>query len=161
MMEAYDSLSVFPDVQPALEKIKDIKDLRVVIHSNGTYEMVSSSVKNSLSPFVGLFQDIIGTDQCRRYKPAAEAYQHLAQKLGKDALDAKEMEKIWHVSSNPFDVAGARAVGLNSIWVDRKGTGWQDSLILSERGRPTKTVESLDAVVEIIKKAVDGESVSR
>jgi hypothetical protein len=30
--------------------------------------------------------------------------------------------------SNPFDVVGARAFGMNAIWVDRAGAGWTDRL---------------------------------
>ena len=159
MMKAYDSLSTFPDVKPAFSKLKEIGDLRIVIHSNGTHDMVSACIHNSpdLAPLASLFQEIVGIDVCRKYKPAAEAYHILAKRVGKDALDGKEMGEIWHVSSNPFDVAGAKAVGLNSIWVDRKGTGWQDALIPQERGRPSETVSSLEQVVEIMERLADGE----
>lgn len=158
MMEAYDSLSTFPDVQPCLEKIKEIKDIRVVIFSNGTHDMVSSSINNSpdLSPLASVFEDIIVVEHCRKYKPAHEVYQHLAEKMKKDTLDAKAMGQIWLVSGNPFDVVGGKAVGMNAIWVDRASSGWQDCLITSERGVPNEIVKSLDEVVGIIKRVAGG-----
>jgi 2-haloacid dehalogenase len=38
------------------------------------------------------------------------------------------LEKIWLVSGNPFDVVGARSVGMRAAWVDRGGRGWCDGL---------------------------------
>ena len=32
-----------------------------------------------------------------------------------------EMGEIWLVTSNPFDVVGARAAGMKAAWVDREG----------------------------------------
>ena len=84
MMKAYDSLSAFPDVQPTMEKIKQTRGLKAVVFSNGTHEMVSSSVNNSpdLSPYANYFQDIVVVEECRKFKPAPEAYNHLAKKGG-------------------------------------------------------------------------------
>lgn len=159
MMKAYDSLSTFPDVHPALEKLKEIKGIRMVIFSNGTYDMVSSSVRNSpdLSPFANDFNDLVVVEHCRRYKPAHEVYQHLADKTGKDTFDAQAMSEIWLVSGNPFDIVGGRAVGMSAIWVDRAGTGWQDCLIPTPRSQPSKIVRSLEEVVGIVDEVLAGE----
>ena len=61
MMKAYDSLATFPDVQPMLEKLRSTKEIKRVIFSNGTHDMVSSSVKNSpdLGPHSDIFDDIV------------------------------------------------------------------------------------------------------
>jgi 2-haloacid dehalogenase len=58
--------------------------------------------------------------------------------------------------SNPFDVVGARACGLNAIWVDRSGSGWSDQLGmgLGPGGRelaPTKIVKGLGEVAEYVR----------
>ena len=73
--------------------------------------------------------------------------------MGKDALNTKEMSEIWLVSGNPFDVVGGKSVGMNAIWVDRAGNGWQDSLLPNERGRPTEIVKSLEEVISIAMNA--------
>lgn len=76
VMKAYDSLSTFPDVQPMLDKLKDTKDIKRVIFSNGTHDMVYSSVRNSpdLSPHANIFDDIVSVDEVRKFKPAPETY---------------------------------------------------------------------------------------
>ena len=141
-----------------LEKLKGAKDTRAVIFSNGTHEMVSNCVKNSsdLSANSERFHDVVSVDDCRKYKPAHDVYAYLAEKMGKDALDAKGMSQIWLVSGNPFDVVGARAVGMSAIWVDRANTGWQDCLIPTERSQPNEIVKSLDEVVGVISKVANG-----
>ena len=63
-----------------------------------------------------------------------------------------KMDEMWLISGNPFDVVGARAVGMQAIWVDRAGGGWVDGLVEGELGRPTAVVKSLEEVVEIVQK---------
>lgn len=46
-MKAYDSLSTFPDVSPALTALDKAKDIVAVVFSNGTNSMVTNSVKSS------------------------------------------------------------------------------------------------------------------
>ena len=53
---------------------------------------------------------------------------------------------MWLVSGNPFDVVGARAVGMQAAWVDRAGKGWQDKL----GGEPTVVVRSLEEVADAV-----------
>ena len=155
LMQAYDSLSTFPDVQPMLDKLKEVKDIKKVIFSNGTHSMVSSSVKNSpdLSPHAKMFDDIVSVEDVRKFKPAPETYLHLAQKVGKDIHDMEQMGEIFLVSGNPFDVVGGRAVGMNAIWVDRAGNGWQDDMMPGSSNGPTEIVTSLDQVVDIAIRA--------
>ena len=58
------------------------------------------------------------------------------------------MGDIWLVSGNPFDVVGAKAMGMKAAWVDRAGSGWADQLVGGDLGRPT--VKGLDAVVDAV-----------
>lgn len=151
-MQAYDSLTCFPDVQPCMEKLKEMPNLKAVVFSNGTHDMVSRSVNNSpdLSPYANHFKDIVVVEECRKFKPAPETYNHLAKSVGKDVMSSKEMGEIWLVSGNPFDIVGGRSVGMNAVWVDRAGNGWQDSLVVNEKGKPTAIVKSLDEVISIV-----------
>jgi len=59
---------------------------------------------------------------------------------------------MWLVSGNPFDIVGARAVGMQAAWVDRAGNGWTDGLVPGAEGRPTLVVKGLGEVVEGVKK---------
>lgn len=148
LMKAYDSLSIFPDVAPVLEAIAKRNDLFPVVFSNGTHTMVSNSVNKSpdLSKHASVFKDIVVVEEPKRFKPAPESYAHLAKSVGKDPNNKEDMASMWLISGNPFDVTGARAVGMQACWVDRAGNGWQDALIEGDLGRPTAIVKSLEEV---------------
>ncbi|KAJ0425031.1 HAD-like domain-containing protein [Aspergillus carlsbadensis] len=146
LMKAYDNLSTFPDVKPTLTKLASIPTITPVVFSNGTQSMVSNSVHSSpdLSPHASIFTEIISVQSVRQFKPAPATYFHLAEKVGK----ASSLQEIWLVSGNPFDIIGARSVGLNAIWVDRAGKGWVDAAV--PRLRPTAVVNSLEGVLGVI-----------
>lgn len=154
VMAAYDNLSTFDDVQPLLERLQEAADIKAVVFSNGTHEMVQQSITSSpdLGPHSALFTDIISVDAMRKFKPAPETYVHLAEKVGKDPFNAEQMSEIWLVSGNPFDVVGGRGVGMNAIWVDRAGTGWIDGMQPRESGRPRAVVRGLGEVVQVVRE---------
>lgn len=172
LMAAYDALAVFPDVPAGLRAVQQqarggggAPPVEVVVFSNGTERMLSTSVGSSpdLKPFVsgggggGLFKKLVSVDEVRTYKPTAQAYSHLQAEADEDN-DAV----VWLVSANPFDVAGARSVGLRSAWIDRAGTGWVDRLgeaifgvgddVRKRRARPTVIARGVDQAVEEILK---------
>ncbi len=62
----------------------------------------------------------------------------------------EQMGEMWLVSGNPFDVVGAKAVGMKAVWVDRGGGGWADGLIEGENGGPDLVVRKLGEVVEAV-----------
>lgn len=144
-MKAYDSLSVFPDVEPALKKLASNTKMECVVFSNGTNSMVSNSVQKSqdLSPHASVFKQIVTVDDVKLFKPAPEVYQHLARCVGKVGNESD----MWLISGNPFDVVGARAMGMQAAWVDRAGNGWQDK----QGGEPTVILRSLGDLEEAVK----------
>ena len=146
-MEAYDSLDTFSDVAPALQALSRDSNITSVVFSNGTNNMVSNSVRSSpsLSPHSAVFKDLITVDEVKRYKPDPKVYRHLTKKLGKRET---EMADVWLVSGNPFDIVGARSVGMQAVWVDRAGQGWTDRLGAS----PTVIVKGLIEVVDAVQK---------
>lgn len=161
-MRAYDSLSTFPDVEPALKALAADESIDAYVFSNGTDAMVSSSVKSSpaLSPHSKVFKGLITIEEVGCYKPDPRVYEHLAKKVGK-RTDNEGMGSIWLVSGNPFDVVGARAAGLQTAWVDRAVGhhgmgGWYDRLgeLVGEGGGvgPTIVVRGVDEAVEAIKR---------
>jgi 2-haloacid dehalogenase len=144
LMEAYDSLSTFPDVNPALKRLESNSNINCVVFSNGTQTMVSNSVNRSQDLNSSVFKDFVTVDFVRAFKPAPEVYKFLAQKVDRVGQE----DTIWLVSGNPFDVVGARACGLQAAWVDRVGAGWQDRL---GQG-PTVVVKSLEEVADVVEK---------
>jgi 2-haloacid dehalogenase len=57
---------------------------------------------------------VISVDDVKSFKPDPEVYHYLTRRLG------TELSETWLVSSNPFDVIGAKAVGLMAAWIQRK-----------------------------------------
>ena len=144
VMKAYDSLTTFPDVPPALKQLEERSWIKPVIFSNGTSEMIRNSVDSSdLKPFAKTFQNTISIEKVRCFKPDPVVYYHLAEEVGKNK---EEMGDIWLVSSNPFDVQGAKAVGMKTAWVDRTHHGWSDQLI---------TTMPCDIIEKNLKEMVD------
>ena len=152
-MKAYDSLSTFPDVTPALHALEKESGITAVVFSNGTQTMVTNSVKSSpdLGPHVSVFKDIVTVEEVQRFKPAPAVYYHLAEKVGK-SKSKEAMGEMWLVSGNPFDVVGARSVGMQAAWVDRAGNGWVDQLIQEPTGKPTVIVKDLEQVADAVKQ---------
>jgi 2-haloacid dehalogenase len=144
LMQAYDNLSAFQDVNPALKRLESNSDVECVVFSNGTKSMVSSSVNDSKDLNSTVFKDLVTVDFVRAFKPAPEVYQFLAQKTQHVGLE----DQIWLVSGNPFDIVGARACGMQAAWVDRAGNGWQDRLGQD----PTVIVRSLEEVADVVEK---------
>lgn len=113
--------------------------------------MVSSSVNQSpsLSPHASVFKGLITVQEVELFKPHPKVYYHLAEKVGKSRDD---MGSIWLVSGNPFDIVGARAVGMQAAWVDRAGGGWNDRLGDLASGGPTLVVSGVEDAVRKIKE---------
>ena len=149
-MKEYDNLSTFPDVEKGLTALANNPNVNCVVFSNGTKDMVTNSVKQSeaLKPYSSTFSDMVTVDFVRTYKPAPEVYKYLAQRTD---MTGKE-GSMWLVSGNPFDVVGARAIGMQAAWVDRAGNGWQDQL----GAGPTVTVKGLDEVAAAVEKHARG-----
>lgn len=147
-------LSVYPDVHTMLRKIEKMPNTTPVICSNGTDAMVSASLLNS--SLTHFFRHVVTVEEIRRYKPAPEAYELLLRRVKKSKGEI--IGDVWLVSENPVDVVGARAVGLQAVWVDRQlGSpffGWADRLLDGEAGRPTAVVKSLAEVPDVIRRHV-------
>ena len=153
LMKAYDSLSTFPDVTPALQALAKESGITPVVFSNGTQTMVTNSVNSSpdLGPHASVFKDIVTVEEVKRLKPAPAVYYHLAEQVGK-AKTKDAMGDMWLVSGNPFDIVGARSVGMQAAWVDRAGNGWVDQLVPEPVGKPTVVVKNLEQVVDAVKQ---------
>lgn len=147
----YHHLSVYPDVHTMLTKIEKMANTTPVICSNGTDAMVSASLLNS--SLTHFFRHVVTVEEIRRYKPAPEVYDLLLRRVKKGR---EEMGDVWLVSENAVDVVGARAVGMQAVWVNREGSpfGWADRLVEGEGGRPTAVVKSLAEVPDVIRRHV-------
>ncbi|HEY3068048.1 MAG TPA: haloacid dehalogenase type II [Methylomirabilota bacterium] len=108
LMEAYLSLRCFPEVIRALERLEGRP--RVIL-SNGAPRMLAAAVESS--GLARLLHHVISVDAVKRYKPAPEVYALGPKTLGIDA------GHLLFVSSNAWDVAGAKAFGYRVAWCNR------------------------------------------
>ncbi|KAF2157376.1 haloacid dehalogenase [Myriangium duriaei CBS 260.36] len=154
LMKAYDTLDIFPDVGPCLSLLGNKTNIYPVVFSNGTQSMVESSVFKSpqLQQYSSSIKSVVTVEKVKRYKPHPDVYDHLARQVGKDLSKAQDKASLWLVSGNPFDIVGARAMGMKAAWVDRSGAGWQDALMPGDGGQPTVIVSSLEQVVDAVCK---------
>ncbi|EGR48988.1 uncharacterized protein TRIREDRAFT_61383 [Trichoderma reesei QM6a] len=160
VMSAYDGLDAFPEVEAALSLVAKTPAIEAYVFSNGTEPMITSSLKTSpslarSSGSIFPASRIVSVDPLRVFKPDRRTYEHFAKVVN---LESRP-DKIWLVSSNPFDAVGARAAGWRSVWVNRNASvGWVDGLSGAVGLQPTKIVKGVDeAVEEIIKTDVQGE----
>ncbi|PTM41405.1 haloacid dehalogenase type II [Bosea sp. 124] len=106
--EAYDGLALYPEARQALE---ELAPLRLAIFSNGSAAMLKRLVAQA--GIGGLFEAVISVDEIGVYKPDPRGYRHVEMRLG---LDRQE---ILFVSSNGFDIAGAKAHGFRVARIAR------------------------------------------
>jgi 2-haloacid dehalogenase len=62
-----------------------------------------------------LFSDVISVDRAKTYKPDPKCYELVAPALG------VANHEVLFVSSNSFDVAGAKRFGFRVVWIERGG----------------------------------------
>ncbi len=135
LMEAYLGLTPFPDVKETLGALSGIP---LGILSNGSPKMLEKVVKNGgLEP---AFSHVISVDEVKTYKPSAAAYQLAVKKMGVPAAN------IGFVSSNFFDVAGAKAYGFRTHWVNRSGAAAEELGVT-----PDTTLRTLSDLVSLLK----------
>ncbi len=108
LMEAYLSLATFPDVAGALAGLAGTP---LGILSNGSPHMLDAAVGSS--GLAGTFRHVLSVDAVRAYKPSPTVYELGPRAFGVPAGD------ILFVSSNAWDVAGAKAFGYRTCWCNR------------------------------------------
>jgi 2-haloacid dehalogenase len=115
LMAAWNYLAPFPDVTPALERLRH--RFRLVILSNGEPEFLAHLVCNRVQ---WEFDGVWSVSTVGAFKPHPSVYRRAAADLG------LEVGECLMVSSNSFDVLGARACGYRAAYVNRYGFPYED-----------------------------------
>ncbi len=109
LMEAWLHPSPYREVATALPRLKEKYSLTVL--SNGTPHMLGTGLEQTeLRPH---FQWVISADSVKLYKPSPKVYQLALQHTG------LHKDEILFVSSNSFDVLGAKSFGFKVCWINR------------------------------------------
>jgi 2-haloacid dehalogenase len=110
LMELYRNLPPFADAASGLASIKRGGHY-LAAFSNGEAEAIREVLENA--GLLSFFDDIVSADEVRTFKPDPAIYSHAVQRLGQTA------NATWLVSSNPFDIIGAKTAGLRTAWIKR------------------------------------------
>lgn len=110
LLAHYGQLPCFSDVPAALAELAASK-YTIVACSNGTEGAVRAALDHA--GVLARFEKIVSVDAIRTFKPDPAVYEYLVSEV------AAPRESVWLISSNPFDVIGAKACGLRAAWVRR------------------------------------------
>lgn len=126
LMAPWEELRPFPEVVPALERLRE--RYRLVVLSNGDPDYLQRLVRNRLE---FSFDSIVSASGNGAFKPHPGVYRRAAGLIG------LEVHACAMVSSNAFDCVGARACGFQAVYVNRYGlpvedTPYQPALTLAD-----------------------------
>ncbi len=110
LLAAYKKLTVYDEVPQVLKDLKD-EGMTLAIFSNGSHDMLDPLVEHS--PLAEYLDHIISADDIKQFKPTPASYTH--------ALDSLELkrEEILFMSSNGWDISGAKNFGFKTAWINR------------------------------------------
>ena len=113
LFNKYLDLDPYPEAKDALRKLQRLGGYKLAILSNGSTVMLSALVKNS---GLGAYLDAtISVDGAKKFKPHPDCYALVGRALG------VRSDEVLFVSSNGFDVVGAKHFGFKVAWIRRRG----------------------------------------
>ena len=108
LMDEWQNLKTFPDVIIELSKLHSL--YKLIVLSNGDKWFLDHLVKDCIN---FEFDKVISVDDVGFFKPHPSVYLHASKQIEIDP------ECILMVSSNRFDITGARSAGYQAALVDR------------------------------------------
>jgi 2-haloacid dehalogenase len=124
LAEAKLNLDPFPDSKKGLQKLNEAKvtmterqhdevdRMTLIVLTNGESDKSDKLLSNS--GLRGYFDYIVSVEEVRKYKPSREPYLWVSKRLN------LEISQIALVSSNLWDIAGAKSVGMQTCWINRE-----------------------------------------
>jgi 2-haloacid dehalogenase len=114
MVAAWHAQPAWPEVQKAIQSIREELGLEVFVLANGTTRLQLDLTRSSGLSFNMLFSSqLLGV-----YKPSPEAYKKALQ------LVKLQPEEVVLVAAHAYDLRGAQNVGMKSIYIHR----WTDDI---------------------------------
>jgi 2-haloacid dehalogenase len=117
LLTCYETLPVFDDVKRGLSELQ--QNYQLVAFSNGEKKAVEKLLTNANIAI--FFNDIVTADEIQTFKPDPKIYQHLLNRT------YTKPNQTWLISSNPFDVIGAKSFGMNAAWIKRNNAAIYDT----------------------------------
>lgn len=138
-MRAAAALPAYPDAADALAR------LRVAGHTPSAVTNSAADAARSALGEAGLLEHmhaVLGADSARAYKPDPRVYRNAIDVLGLDPADT------WFVAGHWWDVAGAKRVGLRTVWIAR-----DEGVLLDTAPEPEVRADDLKTAAEAIAAA--------
>jgi 2-haloacid dehalogenase len=112
LLEAYRTMDAYPEVREVLGALKARGD-KLVVLSNGDADMLTDAVRGA--KLEAMFEAVISVVSAGIFKPSPKVYQLVIGRFGGTPAD------VSFLSSNRWDIAGAKAYGFRCVWVNRLG----------------------------------------
>lgn len=110
LIEAVPTFGPFPDVPPALERLR--QHFTLVIISNTEDDLIASNLEKLGVPI----DHVITAEQARGYKPSLDVFRYTFDKIG------AEPSEVVHIAQGfEYDIVPAYHLGLRKIWINRRG----------------------------------------
>ena len=112
LVEAYAQLDIWPDVQPALDRLRAAGIKLAFLSNLGEATLRANMDRAGIAP---AFDHVLSTDRVRQFKPSPTAYAM--------AIDAFGLPKsrIGFAAFGGWDAVGAAWFGYRTAWVNRLG----------------------------------------
>ena len=135
LITEYDRLKVYPDVKETLVFLKE--KYKLAILSNADHGMFYNAISyNEITPY---FDHLLSAHSLEHFKPDPRVYQYAQEMLG------FQKQNITFISSNAWDVSGAKAYGFKVYWINRK------QLPSEQIGlKPDRELRQLDQIKSLI-----------
>lgn len=134
LLAAYRELPAYDAVPATLQQLRN-QGIEIVAFSNGAHADLLALFQQA--QIIDHFDQIISVDEVGTFKPAPEVYALLAEKSN------SPQSETYLISTNTFDVIGARAAGLPAIWLHRNPAAVMDPFGYS----PTGVIKQLEELV--------------
>lgn len=109
LLEAYLRLPLYGEVE---EVLNQLQNENLVVFSNGSHDMLDPLIEHA--GLTDLFDQVLSVDEIEQFKPAPLSYQYALEKLN------VEKHEVLFMSSNGWDISGAKNFGFQTAWINRK-----------------------------------------
>ncbi|WP_411954510.1 haloacid dehalogenase type II [Alkalibacillus sp. S2W] len=110
LMAGYQQLTLYDETQFVLSYLRE-KGYQLAVFSNGTDNMLRGLLNES--GIHGDLDAVLSVDLAGHFKPTVSSYQVVTDQLNISA------EEVLFVSSNGWDIAGAKNAGFQAAWINR------------------------------------------
>lgn len=134
IQKSYSELPAFQDAKQALQALQH-QDIGLFAFSNGPKAVVVTLLRQAeLLPY---FKDVVSVESTKVFKPSPIVYEYFARQAG------QSLASCALISGNSFDVLGAKAAGMQGIWVQRD----QRTIFDPWETTPNQIIKSLTELV--------------